>query len=654
LHLHAAETGAYRHESRQGLQTRRSQIGGFGKWHLKVRARYDIVERERSYTYGIHERHIVKKDKQPKPYIDPKDRVPVGEKIAYGLGGLMDGGAVAMISCILLKYMTDTLCITAAAASTIMMLAKLWDAVTDPVMGFLSDNTRSRWGRRKPYMLLGGTAIILALFLLFAPLHRMGITSQAGMIAWMLVFYLFWSTCSTISQVPYTSMASDISPSFRERNNANTVKLVFTSLASGISYIVSLLLLKALQDDGTLTTTQFWLLTAAVFGALFGGGLMICAVFVKERVQPAPHEKKQKFSFKKFVEGYIKPYKNRSYKWHIAMYVTAFTCMDMLSALAAYYASHVWRGSSLDLGFTTMKFSSLFIVAPMAVAAVLSFPLVRIMMDKKGKGFAFRMGLPFYIAGGVLIAVIDPSWCPAWVVPVVAFVMGFGFGGAQMIPWMNFPDTLDVAELKLGEHPTGTYSGMMTFARKLSGALGVGMIGWILTGVGYDGYNAAVQGAEALVKEDATSALATAYAQTTSTTIGDFFQRFGAEITAKVHQLADNGSLSVNVDHFSAEAVGERIGAVLTTIRVLMGVSIAVLIALAMFSSFRFKLNNRVLARIRYFNDAVKEGRYDDLNDDEKAERVELIRRHYGKYDEAEDAMMIAEAKEAAAAAEGK
>ena len=559
----------------------------------------------------------------------------------------MDGGAVALISCILLKYMTDTLCITAAAASTIMMLAKLWDAVTDPVMGFLSDNTRGRFGRRKPYMLIGGIAVILALTMLFMPLHRMGITSQAGMIAWMLVFYLFWSTCSTVSQVPYTSMASDISPSFRERNNANTVKLVFTSAASGMAYIVPLLLLNGLQDKGTLTPTAFWLLTVAVFGSLFGGGLIICAIFVKERVHPAPGEKKEKFSLRRFVDGYIKPYKNRSYAWHIGMYVTAFTCMDMLSALAAYYASHVWRGSSLDLGFMTMNFSSMFIVAPMAVAAVLSFPLVRIMMDKKGKGFAFRMGLPFYILGGILIAVIDPSWCPAWVVPVVAFVMGFGFGGAQMIPWMNFPDTLDVAELKLGEHPTGTYSGMMTFARKLSGALGVGMIGWILTGVGYDQYNAAIKGAEALAAEAPDSALATQYAAANATDIGDFLTTFGAQINDKVTQLVGDGKLTLNLTGFDAASVGQTVGAVLTTIRVLMGVSIAVLIALAMFCSFRFKLNNGVLTRMRYFVDKVNRGEYDTLTEEEKAERIQLIKTHYGRYDEAEDAAMIATAKEA-------
>ncbi|MBQ7653049.1 MAG: MFS transporter [Clostridia bacterium] len=586
----------------------------------------------------------MKKQLFEKVYVEPQDKVPFWEQVAYGVGGLIDGGGVAMISCILLKYMTDTLMIVAAAASTIMMLAKIWDAVTDPLMGFISDNTRSRFGRRKPYMFMGGIAIFIALTLLFAPLHTMGITSQGGMFAWMLVFYLFYSTCTTLSQVPYTSMASDISHSYHERNNANTVKLVFTSVASGLGYLVPLLLLNALQEKHSITPVKFWLLTAVIFGALFGGGLIICAIFVKERVHPAPHEKKQKFSLKKFVEGYIKPYKNKSYTWHIGMYVAAFTCMDMLSALATYYASHVWRGSILDLGFMQMKFSSLFIIAPMAVAAVLAFPLVRIMMDKKGKGFAFRMGLPFYIIGGILFAVLDPRWCPAWVVPLVAFIMGFGFGGAQMIPWMNFPDTLDVAELKLGEHPTGTYSGMMTFARKLSGALGVGVIGWILTGIGYDSYNAAIKGAESLAAEEG-SVIATEYANTTANNIGEFLRNFADQINARVQQLSADGQLSINVSGFDAAAIGDNISVVLTTIRVLMGVSVAVLISIAMFCSFKFKLNNKILARMRYFNDKIKQGEYDSLTDEEKQERIKLITTHYGKYDADQDAQMIAEKK---------
>lgn len=520
-------------------------------------------------------------------YVKPEDKIPTKEKIFYGFGALMDGGGVALMACVLLKYMTDTLLIASAAASTIMLISKIWDAITDPIMGYISDNTRSKFGRRKPYMFIGGISLIIALFLLFAPIREWGITDQAGLIAWMLIFYMVWNTCSTCSQVPYTSMASDISPSFKERNNANTIKVVFVAAASGIAYLVPLLLLNAMQDvdNPTLSPTAFWLIMASLFGLLFGGGLVICAFGTKERIKPAPHEAKVKFNFKEFLKGYITPYKNKSYAWHIGMYVSAFTCMDMLSALAAYYADHVWRNTIVDLGFMTMEFSSMFVVAPLMVAAVIAFPLVRWVMDKKGKGFAFRMGLPFYIIGGILIAVLDPEWCPPLVIPFVAFIMGFGFGGAQMIPWMIFPDTLDICELATGERPTGNYSGMMTLIRKVAGALGVGLIGWILTGVGYDTYIANIN-----------------------------------------NGISNAPALTANV---------------VLTIRLLMGIAVTVLIAFAFFAACNFRLNNKVLARVRYLSDKVKTGQYDSLTEEEKQERIDLIQKHYGKYNAEKDMEMI-------------
>ena len=416
-------------------------------------------------------------------YIAPEDRIPVKEKICYGIGGLMDGGGVALMACILVKYM-ETMGIPLKIASTIFMIAKLWDAITDPVMGFISDNTRSKWGRRKPYMFWGGISIIISIFLLFMPVTQWGMSTN-GFIAYMLIMYLIWNTCSTLSQVPYCSMASDISPSFRERNNANTVKLIFTAASSGLAYVLPLLLIDALiREDGVklisnitiphISPTTFWLLTAIIFGTLFGGGLIICSIFVKERIKPTTTV--EKFNAKQFVKSYAKPYKNRSYRWHIVMYVSAFTCMDIISMLASFYANDVW----------SEKIPSTYIIVPMMVAAVIMFPLARKMMDKKSKQFAFRMGLPFYILGGILFMVLDPAWTPPVLIPIVSLIMGLGFGGAQMMPWIIFPDTVDVAEMATGDRPTGTYSGMMTLARKVGGALGVGMAGWIIGWCGFD------------------------------------------------------------------------------------------------------------------------------------------------------------------------
>ncbi len=515
------------------------------------------------------ERTMKKRELQP---LNP-DLVPGKEKLCYGIGGFMDGGAVALMSCVMLKYMT-TWGIAPAIASTIMMVAKIWDAITDPLMGFISDNTRGKFGRRKPYMVVGGILVIVALTLLFMPVREWGM-STGGFTAYILIFYLVWNTVSTITQVPYCSMSGDISPLYKERNNANTVKLVFTSLSSGISYVVPLLVLEAMiSKDGFLfvpniSPVTFWLIIGLGFGLLFGIGLVICGLFVKERVHV--NTPKVKFDFKQFLNNYIEPYKNRSYRWHIIMYCAAFMCMDMISALAVFYATDVWHGYKLF----GMDISSLFIVAPLMVAAVLMFPLSRVLMDKKSKQFVFRMGLPFYILGGIMFAIMDPSWTPPILIPIVALVMGLGFGGAQMMPWMIFPDTIDVAELATGKRPTGTYSGMMTLARKVAGAFGVGLVGWVMTGAGYientsgDASNYVVQPSSALL-----------------------------------------------------------------AIKLMMGISIVVLISVAMFASFKYKVTNAKLKRIRYFCELAEQGALDTLSEEEKQERIALINELAGKYDE--------------------
>ena len=503
-------------------------------------------------------------------YRQSPDYVPTKEKLAYGCGAFMDGGGVALMSCVMLKYMQGGLGIEIGIASTIMMVSKIWDAVTDPIMGFISDNTRGRWGRRKPYMFFGGILLILGIFLLFLPVEEWGIISadnEAGLVAWMVIMYLLWNTFSTITMVPYCSMSSDISPSFKERNNANTVKLVFNAAASGLAYVLPLLFIEAWASETgylfvpNLSSTEFWLAISIVFGVLFGGGLIICGLFVKERIKPTTP--KEQFNGKQFVKNYVEPYKNRSYRWHIVMYVAAFICLDMISALAVYYATDVWHGETLF----GKEMSSLFIIAPLMVAAVIMFPLARYVMDKKSKQFAFRMGLPAYIIAGIMLCAMDPSWAPPILVPIVSLLMGFGFGGAQMMPWIIFPDTVDVGQMATGERSTGTYSGMMTLARKIAGALGVGLVGWILSGVGYD---------------------------------------------------KDN-------------APGDQTDEVLLAVRLIMGLAVVFFIAIAFYASFRYKINNKKLTRVRYFIEARKAGA--ELSEEEEAERTALVHELYGKQD---------------------
>lgn len=492
--------------------------------------------------------------------IRPEDRITKKELLAYGGGAIMDGGGGALLACVMLKYMTDGLAIPAFVASSIVMLSKFWDAITDPLMGNISDNTRGKWGRRKPYMFIGGFFIMLATCLLFLPINRFeSFMSVGSRIAYVVIFYMFYCTCSTFTQVPYSSLSSEISPSFSERNKANTVKLIGSSLAALLAYVGPLLLLENFLA-GKINDIGFWLLIM-IFGVVFGAGLIITAIGVKERVTVAPDEPKRKFSFKE----YLVPLKVKSFVLHLIMYAAAFMCLDMVSALAIYYALDVWRGATLF----GINFTSVFIVAPLMVSAVAAFPVIRKIMLKKNKQTAFIVGLPFYLFGGIMLAVMDPSWAKPWMVVITTFIMGIGFSGAQTMPWIIFPDTIDVAELKLGYRPTGAFSGAMTFIRKFASALGIGMVGWILSGVGY------------------------------------------VKSTPEVRVVQSD--------------------TVLLTIRLIMGISVAVLIITAFIAATKYKIDDSKLNRVRYFNEKARNGENDTLTAEELAEKEHLINTLAGK-----------------------
>ena len=118
----------------------------------------------------------------------------------------------------------------------------------------------------------------------------------------------------------------------------------------------------------------------------------------------------------------------------------------------------------------------------------------------------------------------------------------------------------------------------------------------------------------------------------------------------RVDLFGDIRKISFDTSGFSVASVADNVNKVLLTIRLLMGIAIAVLIAFALFSSFQFHLNNKILTRMRYFSEKIKNGEYDELTDEEKQERIDLIKKHYGKYRKEEDEARIAEITAAAKA----
>lgn len=492
-------------------------------------------------------KEAVSKIVSPNPDVREEDRIPIKEKIIYGAADLFGGGQATMLSIILLYFFTSIIGIDAGIAGTAIMIAKIWDAIIDPTYGVLTDNTRTKLGRRRPYIIAGGALIIPAMALLFAPIQSL---SPAIKGVWATLAYLIYCSVSSLSQVPYNSMASDISEDYRERNVANIFKMLFDVIAAGLCFLVPTLLLSAYKS-GKIDTLPFYLILVLGLGTLFSVPLVLCGLFVKER---APYDKEHKEKFD--IKEYFGTVSIKSFTLLIVMYVSAFICMDVVSALALYYTDNILRGVELF----GKEMSSIFLIGPLMVCAVLGIPLALKFMKIRSKQFAYRFGIPIYITGALGLAVYQPSW-PSWLVPVFAVIAGFGFGGAQVMPWLIFPDTTDVAELKLGKKPSGSMGGIMTFCRTIATAFATAMVGWVL---GFAGYEESVAN-EVVVQPDS----------------------------------------------------------VLLAIRLLLAVSVVLLLSVGFIAASKYKVTDKKLERIRYFNDKFRE--QEELTEQEAAEKQALI-----------------------------
>lgn len=490
------------------------------------------------------------------------------ERFFYGLGAFFDGGGASIAAVIMLAFFDRGLGLGAFAAGLIILLAKLWDAVSDPLCGVISDNTRTRIGRRRPFFILGGALLIPAFAFVFAPIS--GWNYAVKLVA-AIAAYLFYCTVSTISQVPYMSFASEISADYKERDKTNTIKLLFTMAGAAISYLLPTIFLEKFLD-GTISDVAFWAIMTFGFGIFFGLPLILAGVFCREKA-PFDLNAKAKFSFK----NYLHTMKVKSFRYHIGMYICAFMCMDIISALVIYYVTYSLEGMTVAINIGSLHIngtmSSAYIIGPLMVMVACMVPVVYKFMRTRSKQFAFRTFLPLYIIGGIVLCCL-PATTPFWVIVVFAMIMGMGFCGAQIMPWIIFPDTVDVAELKYGDREAGTFSGVMTFARKLASAVAVFVCSIILA----------------------------------ASTEGE--KNFASFITG----YDTSGNLLT---------YGETSKIV---IRVLMGVSVVVLIGLAIFFSLKYKVTAAKLERIKYLNDKIRNEGEENLTEEETEEKAALLK----------------------------
>ena len=259
-------------------------------------------------------------------------KLPLKTKIAYGVADLGISLLTASIQFFLLFYYTDILGIDPGLAGTALLVGKLtWDAINDPVFGFLSDRTRSRWGRRKPYMLLGAIPFGLTIWLLFS--LPAGMTGATAFLA-VLGSFLLVDTTQTLVSVPYYALSAELTYDYDERTSLISIRMIFTVVGYIMGAAATTLLAGIFMNMG-LAKTAAYSCTGAVFGVIAIITTLVTTLGVKETPNPdLVPAKMPAMSQIKHV------FKNRPFVQYMIMSTIISISFTLLTSLFPYFLTY--------------------------------------------------------------------------------------------------------------------------------------------------------------------------------------------------------------------------------------------------------------------------------------------------------------------------
>ncbi len=410
------------------------------------------------------------------------DKLSSKTKIGYGIGTLSYGIPFQLVSACFVFYSTMVLGISGALTGLLVSVSTIWDAVTDPVMGYISDHTKSRilLGRRLIYVLIGALGLALCTLLLWQVSPELPYASKAVMLGALLILL---KTFSTIYATPYMALGAELSTDYGERTAVQSYRTAFFFLGFMFPTILGMaVFFKPTPEyaDGQLNPQAYAYLaivTAAI--TLISAAVCIALTYKKQPVYTPPNKKKNAIIgiFKETAEALkCSDFRNVS---------IGLLFVNMAMSIVGAIGMHIFTYTfGLKSGQIAIVFGALFL---MALAAQ---PVWLYIANKFEKKTAMMACLFINIGVTVLffVFVFANEWVSAHYIAIVPLAMltGFSIGGSIALPYSMITDTIDKDAYYSGTRKEGVFYGCATFMFKLSQSLAVIFAGTMLDIIGFN------------------------------------------------------------------------------------------------------------------------------------------------------------------------
>lgn len=396
-------------------------------------------------------------------------KVPLREKIGYALGDAAAGGITWKVMSIAFPlFFTNVFGLTIADTATLMLIARMFDVVTDPLMGSLADRTQTRWGTYRPWLLFGA----VPLGLVFALLLYTPDFGPVGKRIWAYSLYLLMMVVYTAVNVPYGSLLGVMTDDDNEKNQFSSFRMV-GAYAMGF---VTLLSFPYLQKMVGGTPQHQYSVLGAFFGAVAAIGTLACGLLTKERLKPVRAEK---FSLKPFGDLF----RNRPWIYLTLIGIGMNFFNGFRYAVAGYMFEYCLHGeitlSGLIINYTVfMTFGELTCMVFGGVS-----PAFTKWIGSKRKAFKAAVILSGVASLGYFLIPMDPSYI--WLMIITVVVTSVGVGLFSPLLWSMYADVADYATEKNGTSSTGLIFSSGTMAQKFGTAISGSLVALFLGIAGF-------------------------------------------------------------------------------------------------------------------------------------------------------------------------
>jgi GPH family glycoside/pentoside/hexuronide:cation symporter len=381
-------------------------------------------------------------------------------KLGFGAGEFSSSIFFTLTSFWLLNFLTDEVGLSAALAGSALLVGKIWDAVIDPFIGYLSDHTRSRWGRRRPYILFFMIPFGIAFVLMF---RNPGIASQPGKFWWAMLTYIFFCSVYSLTNIPYNAILPEISKDYHERTNISGYKQAFAVIGTilGAGAALPIMALFASRTAG-------YVGMAAIFGTL--AALSLLATFLSVREPPVIRQPKGESIPKSLKDVFT----NRPYLLLLTAWFTNTTAVAIMEAMLIYYYKYIFQAE----GSVTLAMITLLVVT------IATIPFWVWFARKVSKKTAYAIGMALTSLAVILFAFTADQLGQNGAL-IFMVLAGFGFSSHYVLPWAMAPDTIEYGYFRTGVRREGIYYSVWTFMTALGGAFAGFLVGQSLGLFGY-------------------------------------------------------------------------------------------------------------------------------------------------------------------------